>query len=51
VSLVVACLGDSITEGSPHWDPRARPRVPAALTGGRARDLLRADDDSASAPV
>jgi lysophospholipase L1-like esterase len=22
VSVVVACLGDSITEGSPHWDSR-----------------------------
>ncbi len=22
--LVVACLGDSITEGSPYWDSRAR---------------------------
>jgi lysophospholipase L1-like esterase len=22
--LVVACLGDSITEGSPHWDSRSR---------------------------
>src|SRR5436305_3680426 len=22
--LVVACLGDSITEGSPHWDARRR---------------------------
>ena len=22
--LVVACLGDSITEGSPHWDSRTR---------------------------
>ena len=21
---VVACLGDSITEGSPHWDSRSR---------------------------
>ena len=27
--LVVACLGDSITEGSPYWDSRARRGDPA----------------------
>jgi len=50
-AFAIVAFGDSITDGSAHWGRRARPRVPAALTGGRARDLLRADDDSASAPV
>jgi lysophospholipase L1-like esterase len=30
VPTVVACLGDSITEGSPHWDSRSRTGDPTS---------------------